>query len=129
MAEGPLYPIELRLNLYELYTREGDETNAKDQLSSAFLTIQHVNVPEGARPEMLRLRAAIESASGDLESANRDLKDALALSPNNVNSLTNFGNLQWKMEQKDAARDTFTKILEIDRNNRQSLSALGVSRS
>ena len=125
VAEGPLYPIELRLNLYELYTREGDETNAKDQLSSAFLTIQHVNVPEGARPEMLRLRAAIESASGDLESANRDLKDALALSPNNVNSLTNFGNLQWKMGQKDAARDTFTKILEIDRNNRQSLSALG----
>ena len=43
VAEGPLYPIELRLNLYELYTREGDETNAKDQLSSAFLTIQHVN--------------------------------------------------------------------------------------
>jgi tetratricopeptide (TPR) repeat protein len=81
VAEGPLYPIELRLNLYELYTREGDETSAKDQIGAAFLAIQHANVPDGARSEMLRLRATIESASGDLESANRDLKEALALSP------------------------------------------------
>ena len=42
-----------------------------------------------------------------------------------MNSLMNFGTLLWKMGQKDAARDTFTKILELDHNNRQALSSLG----
>jgi tetratricopeptide (TPR) repeat protein len=123
--EGPLYPIELRLNLYEAYSRQENEADAKQQLKAAAALIQNVQVPDPERPEMLRLRAAIESASGDYDAANRDLKEALALAPMNVNSMMNFGMLQWKIGQKDAARDTFTKILEIDRNNRQALSALG----
>ena len=125
VSEGPLYPIELRLNLYELYVRQEDAAAAKQQLDSAAAAILQVRVPDGSRPEMLRLRAAIESASGDLEAANRDLKEALALAPTNVNSLMNFGTLMWKMGRKDAARDTYTKILELDKNNRQALSSLG----
>ncbi len=74
---------------------------------------------------MLRLRAAVESASGDLDAANRDLKEALALAPGNMNSLMNYGTLMWKLGQKDAARETFAKVLEMDKNNRQALSALG----
>jgi tetratricopeptide (TPR) repeat protein len=123
--EGPLYPIELQLNLYEVYVREDDQAGAKQQLQSATAAIQQVKVSDAERPEMLRLRAAVESASGDFDAANRDLKEALALSPGNVNSLMNFGTLQWKLGQKDAARDTFTKVLELDKNNRQALSALG----
>ena len=125
VSEGPLYPIELRLNLYELYVRQDDAAAAKQQLDSAAAAIQQVRVSDGSRPEMLRLRAAIESASGNLEAANRDLKEALALAPSNVNSLMNFGTLMWKMGQKDAARDTYTKVLELDKNNRQALSSLG----
>ena len=45
----------------------------------------------------------MEAASGDLDAANRDLKEALH-SPVNVNSLTNFATLMWKLGQKDAAR-------------------------
>jgi len=123
--EGPLYPIELRLNLYEAYVRQENDADAKQQLQAAAALIQNVQVPDPQRPEMLRLRAAIESASGNYDAANRDLKEALALAPMNVNSMMNFGMLQWKIGQKDAARDTFTKILEIDKNNRQALSALG----
>ena len=125
--EGPLFPIELHLNLYEVYVRQDqdDDAGAKQQLQAASTAIQQVQVPDTQRPEMLRLRAAVESASGNLDAANRDLKEALALSPGNVNSLMNFGMLQWKLGQKDAARDTFTKILELDKNNRQALSALG----
>src|SRR5579871_14816 len=125
VPEGPLYPIELRLNLYEIYVRQDDDTNAKQQLQAATTAIQQLQVPDSARPELLRLRAAVESASGDLDAANRDLKEALTLAPNNVNSLMNFGTLLWKMGQKDAARDTFSKILEMDHTNRQALSALG----
>ena len=123
--EGPLYPIELRLNLYEIDVRQNDDAGAKQQLQAASASLQQIQVPESARPEMLRLRAVVESASGDLDAANRDLKEALALAPTNVNSLLNLGSLLWKMGQKDAARDTFTKILELDKNNRQALSSLG----
>ncbi len=125
VPEGPLYPIELRLNLYETYVRQDDDAGAKEQLQAASAAIQRVKVSDAARPEMLRLRAAVESASGDLSAANRDLKEALTLAPNNVNSLMNFGTLLWKLGQKDAARETFTKILDLDHNNRQALSALG----
>ncbi len=123
--EGPLYPIELRLNLYELYVRQDEDAEAKQELQETTAATEHLQVPGSSRPEMLRLRAAVESAAGNLDAANSDLKEALALSPSNVNSLMNFGMLQWKLGQKDAARDTFTKILDLDHDNRQALSALG----
>ena len=123
--EGPLYPIELRLNLYEIDVRQDDDAGAKQELESATASLRQIQVPEGARPEMLRLRAVVESAAGNFQAANRDLKEALSLAPGNVNSLMNLGTLLWKMGQKDAARDTFTKILELDHNNRQALSSLG----
>ncbi len=123
--EGPLYPIELRLNLYEINVRQDDAAGAKQQLDAATAALQQIQVADSARPEMLRLRAVVESAAGNFDAANRDLKEALALAPGNVNSLMNLGSLLWKMGQKDAARDTFTKILDIDHNNRQALSSLG----
>jgi tetratricopeptide (TPR) repeat protein len=125
VPEGPLYPIELRLNLYELYVRAEDQAGAKQQLDLAKSEIDQLQVASSARPEMLRLRAAVESASGNLDAANADLKEALSLAPSNVNSLLNYGNLQWKLGQKDAARETFTKVLDVDRNNRTALSSLG----
>ena len=125
VQEGPLYPIELRLNLYEIYTRLDDDAEAKQQLQTAAAAIAQTQVLDSQRPEMLRLRAAVEAASGNLDAANRDLKEALALAPGNVNSLMNFGTLLWKMGEKDAARDTFLKVLNLDKNNRQALSALG----
>jgi tetratricopeptide (TPR) repeat protein len=125
VPEGPLYPIELRLNLYELDLRQEDEAAGKQQLETALAQIGQVNVPTSSRPEMLRLRAAIEAGSGNLDAANKDLKEALALAPSNVNSLLNYANLQWKIGQKDGARDTFAKVLELDHNNRTALSSLG----
>jgi tetratricopeptide (TPR) repeat protein len=125
VPEGPLYPIELQLNLYELDLRQDNEPAAKQQLDSAMAAIHQVNVPPGSRPEMLRLRAAIESGSGNLEAANKDLQEALALAPSNINSLLNFASLQWKLGQKNAAEATFSKVLELDRNNRTALSSLG----
>jgi len=123
--EGALYPVELRLNLYELYVRQDDTAGAKEQLDLAAAAVEQVQVPTSSRPEMLRLRAAVESASGNLDAANRDLKEALALAPSNLNSLMNYGTLMWKLGQKDAARQTFAKVLEVDHHNRQALSSLG----
>ena len=74
---------------------------------------------------MLRLRAAIEAGSGNYDAANKDLQAALALAPSNVNSLLNYASLQWKIGQKDAASNTFQKVLELDPRNRTALSSLG----
>jgi tetratricopeptide (TPR) repeat protein len=82
-------------------------------------------VPSSSRPEMLRLRAAIEAGSGNTAAANKDLEEALSLSPNNVNSLLNYASLEWKLEQKDAAQATFQKVLQLDPQNRTALSSLG----
>ena len=123
--EGALYPIELRLNLYEAEMQEGDEPAARQQLDAAMEQINQVQVPDQSKPEMLRLRAAIEAGSGDTEAANRDLQAALALAPTNINSLLNYASLQWKLNQKDAAWQTYLKILQMDPNNRSALSSLG----
>ncbi len=125
VPEGPLYPIELRLNLYELALRQEDDAAAKQQLAAAMTEIAQVNAPPSSKPEMLRLRAAIEAGSGNLDAANKDLQEALSLAPANVNSLLNYANLQWKLGQKDAARKTFAKVLELDDRNRTALSSLG----
>jgi tetratricopeptide (TPR) repeat protein len=123
--EGPLYPIELRLNLYELALRQEDDAAAKQQLDAAFAAINQVNVPASSRPEMLRLRAAIEAGSGNTDAADKDLKEALTLAPSNINSLLNYGSLQWKIGQKEAAQATFEKALTMDPRNRTALSSLG----
>jgi len=125
VPEGALYPIELRLNLYELDVRRDDGADAKRQLDAAAAEIENVKVRPEARPEMLRLRATVETANGNLDAANKDLHEALALAPANVNSLLSFGSLQWKLGQKEAARDTFTKVLQLDPRNRTALSSLG----
>ncbi|HLV89303.1 MAG TPA: tetratricopeptide repeat protein [Candidatus Sulfotelmatobacter sp.] len=125
LPEGPLYPIELRLNLYELDLRQENQDDAGRQLKQATDAIQSVHVEPAARPEFLRLRAAIEAASGNLDAANKDLKDALELTPSNLNLQLNYGNLLWKLGQKDAAQQIFTKVLQRDKTNRTALSSLG----
>lgn len=125
VPEGPLYPIELRLNLYEVAMRAEDSAAAKQQLDAAFALINQVNVQPSSRPEMLRLRAAIEAGMGNTDAANKDLQEALALAPANVNSLLNYASLQWKIGQKTAAEATFAKVLELDSRNRTALSSLG----
>ncbi len=124
-VEGPLYPVQLRLNLYELYQQAGTEAEARQQLDLAADEIQRMQVPDGSKGEFLRMRAAIESAGGNLEAADKDLKEALSLAPSNVNSLLNYGTLLWKFGRKDDARSIFLKTLELDKHSRQALTSLG----
>jgi tetratricopeptide (TPR) repeat protein len=125
VPEGPLYSVQLRLNLYELEQQSGDEAAAKGQLDLASAQLARVQVPTASRPEFLRLRAAIEAQLGNLDAADKDLKEALALAPGNMNSLLNYGTLLSKLGQKEAARQTFEKVLERDPNNRAALTSLG----
>jgi len=123
--EGPLYPVQLRLNLYELQQQTGDQAAAKQQLDLASTQLSQIHVATASRPEFLRLRAAIEAQQGNLDAADKDLKEALALAPGNVNSLLNYGTLLWKLGQKEEARKTFEKVTAIDHDNRAALTSLG----
>lgn len=123
--EGPLYPVELRLNLYELYQQSGDQAGSREQLELAGAALQKAHVPEASRAEFLRLRAAVESASGNTDAADRDLKEALALAPKDVSSIVNYASLLWKLGQKDTARSMYLRALDLDSKNRQALISLG----
>jgi len=125
VTEGPLYPIQLRLNLYELFQQMGNNAEARQQLSLASDEIQRAQVPDASKPEFLRLRAAVESSSGNLEAADKDLKEALSLAPSNINFLLNYGTLLWKLGQKDAARNMFLKALELNQHSHEALTSLG----
>src|SRR5262249_14167144 len=47
--EGALYPVELRLNLYEVYVRQENDADAKQMLQAAAAAIQNVQVPDPQR--------------------------------------------------------------------------------
>ena len=125
VPEGLLYPIELRLSLYQLYRDDGNEAAAQQQVTLAQAVMQNLDFQDANRPEFLRLRAAVKAASGHMAEAEKDLQEALAMDPSSVNIILNYGNLLWKMEQKDRAREMFVKALQLDPKNSSALSSLG----
>ena len=125
VPEGPLYPIELRLDLYQLYRDDANDAAAQRQVSLAQAAIRNLDFQDANRPEFLRLRAAVKAASGNMPDAEKDLQEALRIDPGNVNITLNYGNLLWKMDQKDRARDVYLKALQLDPKSAPALSALG----
>jgi len=123
--EGTLYPIQLRLELHDLYDRSGDKPRAKEQLDLAASEIQAPQATEAPRTEFLRLRGAIETASGDLTAADRDLKEALSLAPSSVTVMLNYAVVLWKLGRQDAARQMYEQALNADRDNPLALESLG----
>ncbi|HXZ79882.1 MAG TPA: tetratricopeptide repeat protein [Terriglobales bacterium] len=124
-AEGSLYPIQLRLALYDLYRRADNPGEANQQLELAGSAIQKIQISDSSRPEFLRLRGVIESASGNMTAADRDMKEALALAPSNPNLVLNYGFLLWKLDRKEEAQKMFQRVLTLDPQNRFALTSLG----
>lgn len=125
VPEGVLYPIQLRLNLYDLYRQTGNDAAGQEQVQTARNAMQGMDFQDQNRPEFLRLRAAVESAGGQNDLAQKDLKEALSLDPHNVNITLNYANLFWKMDQKQESVKMFNRALQLDPNNSSALSSLG----
>src|SRR5206468_1755329 len=85
VPEGQLYPIQLRLNLADIYRANGDDAAAKQQLAAAEAEVNKLQIEGPARAEFLRVRASIRSADNDVVGAENDLKEALQLDPANLN--------------------------------------------
>jgi tetratricopeptide (TPR) repeat protein len=60
-----------------------------------------------------------------MPSAERDLKQAMALAPNNVSIALNYANLLWKINRDADALALYKHSLQIDPNNHAALTALG----
>ncbi len=124
-AEGPLYGIQLHMDLSELYRVQQDHSAATNQLEIARIQISKVNEQGPARAPFLRLRAQIKLASGDFDGALADVKDALLISAHDPSGLQLSGDVLMKLGRPDEAIAAYKKILTIDSTNRFALTSLG----
>ena len=125
VPEGVLYPVSLRVDLAQIYRDAGDDANAERVTNDAVKEISAINVTGSTRPEFLRLRAATAVAQGNVDSAEKDLKEALQLEPRNIALLLNYAHLLWKTNRQDEARKTYSEALAIDPSNASALGSLG----
>jgi tetratricopeptide (TPR) repeat protein len=124
-AEGPLYGIQLHMDLVELYKSLKDDNAAHQNLEIAQNQINALDERGPTRPQFLRLRALIKINQGDFDGAGNDIKEALAINPDDPNSLQLGGDLLVKMDHPDDAIAVYKKILAIDPANRSALISLG----
>jgi tetratricopeptide (TPR) repeat protein len=124
-TEGPLYGIQLHVDLSELYGAERDEQLAHQQIEIASEQIGHINLQGASRAPFLRLRAQIKLASGDAQGALTDVHDALTLDERDSNGLQLNGDVLMKLGKAEEAIAAYRKVLEIDARNRFALTSIG----
>ena len=124
-AEGPLYGIQLHMDLMGLYSSLNDHEAAQQQLHTADAEINALNQQGGARAPFLRLRALIKMNEGNLDGAMADMKEAIALAPRDPSNLQIDGDLLMKLGRTDDAIAVYKKILDIDPRDRFALTSLG----
>jgi tetratricopeptide (TPR) repeat protein len=124
VPEGVLYPIELHINLAEMYQNTDNLTASSEQMELAAAQLKNIEVGRADRPEFLRLRSLTESASNP-SAAEKDLQEALTLEPENLALILNYANLLWKMERQDESLKMFRHALDLDPENRSALTSLG----
>jgi tetratricopeptide (TPR) repeat protein len=123
-AEGPLYGIQLRMDLVLLYRKERNFNAADSQLALARSSIAAVD-GSGAEGPYLRLRALIKMASGDFDGALADIKSALAIEPSDRDDHQIAGDVLMKMGRTSDAIAAYKEVLTIDPVNSPALISLG----
>jgi tetratricopeptide (TPR) repeat protein len=124
-AEGPLYGIQLHMDLMEAYKDVGDESAARRQLDTAQAEIDKVGDQASPRAPFLRLRALIRLNAGDLDKALADMKEALALNAHDRDDLQLDGDILMKMGRTEDAIAAYKQVLSADPSNRFALISLG----
>lgn len=124
-SEGPLYGIQLHMDLFELHRRLSDDDAAHRELEIAQSQISALDERGAERPQFLRLRALIKMNTGDLKGAGSDIEEALAGNGNDTNSLQLDGDLLVKLGRLEDAVAAYKKILAVDSTNRLALTSLG----
>jgi tetratricopeptide (TPR) repeat protein len=125
VPEGPMFSIELRLNLSEIYKGLGNTAAAQQQISLAEQLISKIQVEGSQKAEFLRVRASIEMGSNDYNSAEKDLLDAMKLDPSNSNIELQYANLLWILQRKSDAEKVYLAVLKHDPANRYAYESIG----
>jgi tetratricopeptide (TPR) repeat protein len=124
-AEGPLYGIQLHMDLEQLYRSMHDDSAALRQLKTAQTQINALAESSFGGGQFLRLRALIRMSSGDLEGAIADVKGALALNSHDRDDLQLDGDILMKLGRTDDAIVVYRRVLDLDATNRLALTSLG----
>lgn len=124
-SEGPLYGIQLHVDLSDLYRDARDEQAAHRQIEIAQEQISRINQQGLSRAPFLRLRAQIRLAAGDPQGALADVRDALAIDAHDPNGLQLNGDVLMRLGQPGEAIGAYKTVLAVDPHNRFALTSLG----
>jgi len=123
--EGPLYGIQLHMNLIPLYQSLDELDESRRELMTVQKLVAGMDERGADRAEFLRIRAVIHSDLGELDAALSDMKDSLALNPRDPNSLQLDGDVLMKLGRTTDAIAVFQQVLTIDPHSRFALTSLG----
>ena len=123
--EGPLYGIQLHMDLMDLYRNQRDQNAAHHQLEIAQSEISQMDDHGPGRAPFLRLRALIEMNAGSLDRALADVKEAVAMNAHDPNGLQLNGDVLMKLGRTEDAITVYKRILAVDPANRFALTSLG----
>lgn len=124
-AEGPLYGIQLHMDLMSLYQATADKDAAQRELGTAQTQINAVDGSGPGREQFLRLRASIKLSAGNPDSALTDIDEAVAMDASSRDNQQLRGDILMKMGRAEDALADFKKILAADPNNKFALIAAG----
>jgi len=124
-VEGPLYGIQLHMNLIPLYQNLDQPDDSHRELLTAQKLVSSLDEKGADRAAFLRIRAVIHSDLGEFEAALSDMKESLALNPNDPNSLQLDGDVLMKLGRIVEAIAVFQQVLAIDPHSRFALTSLG----
>ena len=124
-AEGPLYGIQLHMDLMEVYKDLGDESSAHRELEIAQQQINALGDPVTGRAQFLRLRALIGLDGGNLDAALKDIKEALTINAHDRDDLQLDGDILMKLGRTEDAISVYKQVLAADAANRFALTSLG----
>lgn len=124
-VEGPLYRIQLHMNLMDLYKGLNEQQSSSNELKIAQSEIAAVSGPITEKPSYLRLSALIKLNSGDLNGALADIDRALAINAHDTNNLQLDGDILMKMGKTTDAISIFERVLKASPNDRYALTSLG----
>jgi tetratricopeptide (TPR) repeat protein len=124
-SEGPLYGIQLHIDLMNIYKDLENENSAHHELETAQAAINALGDQVSNRGGFLRLRAVIRLAANDVDGALKDMKEALVLSPNDRDDLQLEGDILMKAGRTEDAIAAYKQILAADPSNKFALTSLG----
>lgn len=124
-SEGPLYGIQLHMDLVALYRQTNEADAAHSELAIAETEIGTVNEAGSDKEKYLRLKSLIELNAGNFDEALSDVKQALSINEHSHQNLQLEGDVLMKLGRTQEAIAAYKRVLTDDPNNPFALISVG----